>query len=85
MKIIALFFVLFLTACGSNQIITSSKNVVVKPEEALYNCPTVEVLPDSKTLTDLQVARLIVQLYQNNITCKNSIEAIREFLNKVNP
>jgi hypothetical protein len=85
MKIIALTFLLFLAACGSNQIVSSSKNVVVKPEEALYNCPVVDVFPDSKTLTDLQVARLIVKLYQNNITCKNSIESIREFLDNVKP
>ena len=74
---------LFLAACGSDPVVVrSTQHQIVMPEESMFNCPTVDTLPSSRTLTDVQVARLIVQLYQNNTTCKNSITALREFLEK---
>jgi hypothetical protein len=69
-----------LAACGSKPALVRTNTVAVMPEEALFNCPTVDTLPQSATLTDVQVARLIVQLYQNNAICKNSTTALRTFL-----
>lgn len=46
----------------------------------MYNCEIVDTFPDTTTLTDTQVARFIVTLYQNNVQCRNSIDAIRTFL-----
>jgi hypothetical protein len=46
----------------------------------MYNCPIVRTYPEVKTLTDSQVAKLLLQLRNNNLTCKNSLEAIRQFL-----
>lgn len=74
---------ILLTSCNDQQqIITSYRYMVVHPDEAMYNCPVLKEFPNWKTLTDAQVARVIVQLQKNNLTCKSSIEAIREFINK---
>ena len=80
MKMIPLVATLFLVACGSSPVLVRSNNVVVMPEEVMFSCPTVDTLPASATLTDVQVARLIVQLYQNNTVCKNSMMTLRQFL-----
>lgn len=81
MFILAGFVLALLTGCASEpSIVRSTQNVVVVPEETLFNCPVVSSLPESATLTDVQVARLIVQLYQNNTICKNSMTSLRQFL-----
>jgi len=80
MRMLLLATLLVLAACGSKPALIRTNTVVVMPEEALFNCPTVDTLPQSATLTDVQVARLIVQLYQNNAVCKNSMTALRTFL-----
>ena len=46
----------------------------------MYNCEVVNTFPDTATLTDTQVARFIVTLYQNNMQCRNSLDAIKTFL-----
>ncbi len=56
------------------------KIVVLQVPESYYNCPTVKSFPNPDKLTDIQVARLIVTLYQNNQTCKNSLEGIKKFI-----
>jgi len=72
---------LFLMACGTDELVVrSTQHQVVMPEESMFNCPTVDQLPSTRTLTDVQVARLIVQLYQNNTICKNSMTTLRKFL-----
>ena len=77
----ALIGVLLLGACGSDDpVVTSTKYRVVIPEESMFACDTVERFPESRTLTDLQVARLLVELHQNNVRCRNSVQAIRQFL-----
>jgi hypothetical protein len=77
----ALIGVLLLGACGSDDpVVTSTKYRVVIPEESMFACDTVERFPESRTLTDLQVARLLVELHQNNVRCRNSMQAIRQFL-----
>jgi len=72
-----------LSACNPNDpttILTSYKYVVVHPDDAMFECPVLKNFPQWKTLTDADVARLVAQLYKNNITCKSSIESIRQFL-----
>jgi len=72
---------LVLVGCGSNPIVLrSTQQVVVMPEEVMFNCPAFSSFPETSTLTDVQVARLIVQLYQNNVLCKNSMTSLRQFL-----
>jgi hypothetical protein len=77
----ALSAVLLLGACASDDpVVTSTKYRVVIPEESMFACDTVERFPESRTLTDLQVARLLVEMHQNNVRCRNSLQAIRQFL-----
>jgi hypothetical protein len=80
MRALVLLLPLFLAACGGNPFVVRTTHQVVVPEESMFSCPTIEQLPESKTLTDIQVARLLVTLYQNNTQCKNSLLAIQKFL-----
>lgn len=83
-KILILAAALGLAACNPNDpasLITTYKYIVVHPDEAQYYCPVLKTFPKWQTLTDAQVARIIGDLYKNNITCKTSIESIRKFLN----
>lgn len=74
--------ILLLAGCNdTQQILTSYKWAVVHPDEAMYYCPVLKKFPNWKTLTDAQVAKTIVELQKNNLTCKSSIESIRKFLN----
>lgn len=72
---------LLLVGCSSNPLVLrSTQRVVVMPEEVMFNCPSFDSFPETNALTDIQVARLIVQLYQNNVVCKNSMNTLRQFL-----
>lgn len=62
------------------QMLTVKEQVVITPSESMYNCPTISSLPDPKTLTDLQVAKLLFELNKNNSVCKNSITSIKKYL-----
>lgn len=82
-KIILLVVAMLLVGCNDqSQILTSYKYMVVHPSEAMYYCPVLKQWPNWKTLTDSQVAKLIIQLQKNNLTCKSSIESIKNFLKK---
>lgn len=82
MKKLVLLLPLLLTACQTSQVITSKEQIVVEVPSSYYNCPTDVYMPDPKKLTDIQVARILVTLHKNNTVCKNSINAIRKFLDE---
>jgi len=75
---------LFLSACGSEptQFITTQKQIVVLPDDQMYKCPVITLFPNPETLTDIQVAKLLIQLHTNNLECKNSLVVIKAFLEK---
>ena len=73
---------LLLAGCNETQMLTTTKYMVVHPAEAMYYCPVLKEFPDWRKLTDSQVAKTVLALYRNNLTCKSSIESIREFLDK---
>ncbi len=60
------------------QPIVNKYHVVLAPD-SMYNCPVVTKWPQVKTLTDLQTARLLVTLAENNNICKRSLDSIRAF------
>lgn len=75
---------LLLASCNeSKQVITTYKWMVVHPDKAMYYCPVLKKFPDWRTLTDSQVAKLVLELHKNNLTCKSSLESIEKFLNQV--
>ena len=80
MKKYILILALLLAGCNETQTISTYKYMVLKPDEAMYNCPVLKQFPNWKTLTDSQVAKVIIQLQKNNLTCKSSVESIRKFL-----
>ena len=53
---------------------------VVTPPEQLYDCPIKTKWPNWQHLNDTDVAKTIVELYKNNTRCKNSVDAIRNYL-----
>jgi uncharacterized protein YcfL len=71
---------LFLAGCNSTQLLTTTKYQVVVPDQSMFQCPVVKKFPDANKLTDVQIAKTLVELYRNNKTCKNSIDAIKKFL-----
>ena len=80
-RLLLIPFALLLAGCQSTQPdLVKTKIQVIVPDQSMYECPTIKSYPNADKLTDIQVARLIVQLYKNNQTCKNSIEAIQKFL-----
>lgn len=81
MKYLLIIAMLFLAGCNeSKQVVTTYKWMVVHPDEAMYYCPVITKFPDWKTLTDSQVAKTVLTLHKNNLTCKSSIESIRKYL-----
>ena len=73
---------LLLAGCNETQVLTTTKYMVVHPAEAMYYCPVLKEFPDWRKLTDAQVAKTVLLLYKNNLTCKSSIESIRDLLAK---
>lgn len=64
----------------TTQYLTQYK-VVVAPA-TLYTCPQVKRWPKVETLTDLQVARVIVELAEANKICKSSLDQLKAFYEK---
>lgn len=82
-KLFIIPLIFALSSCASsNQSLVRTEYKVVKPSEALYECPIQKRWPNPETLTDVEVAKTLVQLYKNNVKCKTSIEAIRKFLDR---
>ena len=82
MKVLAVSIVaLGLTGCASTPIklLTPEYKVVSVPEE-LYNCPTEKKFPEPKKLTNQQVGSLLLKLQQNNMTCAQSINSIKDYI-----
>jgi len=84
MKLIfGLGLILLLSACSPNdRVITSQTLTIPTMPPSMFNCPVIERWPNSEELTDLEVARLLVELRRNNTLCRNSMDAIREFLQR---
>jgi hypothetical protein len=82
-KLLIVPLVLALTACNSIPLQpTVTKYKVVTPDPTMYDCPVYKKWPNADKLTDVEVAKLIVKLYKNNVRCKNTVDGIEKFLNK---
>lgn len=83
MKTIAILLLpLFLAGCASTNMqpaIVKTEQVVVIPDRSLFNCPSSK-FPRAETLTDRQVANLIVSLHKNNIICQKNMTSIWDSL-----
>jgi len=83
-KLFILPILLMLGACDptGGQVIRANSYIVISPPAELYNCPVVRV-PDTKGLTNQDVARFILQQYKANVTCYNSLMAIKKYADQV--
>jgi len=76
-KVLVLF--LLLAGCQSTAVSTTKLRVVTPPEQ-MYDCPIKTKWPNWQKLNDTDVAKTIVELYKNNVRCKDSVDAIRKYL-----
>ncbi|MGZ4849817.1 MAG: hypothetical protein ACXV2C_00360 [Candidatus Bathyarchaeia archaeon] len=78
MKNLFLIGCLVLGGCAGTTDLIVRQNEVVKPSDAMYKC-NIASMPDPANLTDLQVARLVEQMYYDNKQCRASLNAIHAF------
>ena len=80
MKIyIVSLFALALIGCAKApppQTLIKTEQIVVIPDRTLFNCPNVRKFPNPDTLTDVQVANLLITLHSNNTKCQKNINTI---------
>jgi len=74
-----LFIVALLGGCTQGPGITLDRYHVITAPPSMYNCPQVREFPNPDTLTDVQVAHLIVTLQKYNRICNLSIESLKKF------
>ena len=82
MKKFALVCTLLLTACAPEQQVVTTRQVVVMPEESMFNCERFTSWPNTNRLTAVQVSRMIVDMYAVNEQCYNSQQTLRRFLDE---
>lgn len=83
--IIASALALTLAGCATApppQLVTRTEHVVVVPEKQLFHCPYVHEYPNPDTLTDMEVAKLLIRMNTNGKQCQKNMDAIYEFLLK---
>lgn len=75
---------LMLAACSDSalqpQFVARNKFIAIDVPANLYYCPVIVKFPSTVNMTDIEVARLLVQLQKNNISCANSMAAIQSYL-----
>ena len=72
--------ILSLLLAGCQSTATSTRLQVIIPPEQMYDCPIKTKWPNWQKLNDTDVAKTIVELYKNNVRCKNSVDAIKKYL-----
>jgi hypothetical protein len=83
MKKLVVFIALALGGCNTMmpaQTIVKTESVVIMPDKSLFYCPNVRRFPNPETLTDVEVAKLLVTLHKNNTECQKNINSIEKFL-----
>jgi hypothetical protein len=78
-NILALSSMLLLCGCGTT-FLTKEKPMVVMPDKSLFECPKTVVIPPIETLTDIQVAQIIIELKTDLEVCANKNKSIEAFL-----
>ena len=80
MRKLILLFPLLLTGCSQTAVqLIAPEYKIIKAPDTLYNCPVETKFPKADTLTNKQVGALILKLQKNNVTCKNSADAVKKF------
>ena len=83
--VIAAIISLTLTGCATApppQIITKTQIQVMVPDKSMFYCQNVRRFPNSETLTDVQVAKLLVELHSKNTECQKNMNALYKTLDE---
>ena len=64
------------------QMLTKTELQVVMPERAMFYCQNVRHFPNPDTLTDVEVAKLLVELHSKNTICQKNMNSIYKFLDE---
>ena len=76
---------LCLAGCASApppQFITKTELQVYVPEKTMFYCQNVRRFPNPETLTDVQVAKLLVELHSKNTECQKNMNALYKTLDE---
>ena len=83
--LVASIALLILTGCAKApppQVITKTELQVYVPDRTLFYCQNVRRFPNPETLTDIQVAKLLVELHAKNTECQKNMNAVYKTLNE---
>jgi PBP1b-binding outer membrane lipoprotein LpoB len=81
----AIAIALVLTGCAKApppQFITKTELQVYVPDKTMFYCQNVRRFPNPDTLTDVQVAKLIVELHKKNTECQKNMNAVYKTLDQ---
>ena len=78
--LIILFSLIVIGCASSPQPIPVQQHTVLIPPANYFQCEVIELPRNTRTITDLDIARLITRLYRENVVCANNMKAIKEFL-----
>ena len=62
------------------QVLTKTEMQVIVPDRTMFLCKNVRKFPNSDTLTDVEVAKLLVELHSKNTECQKNMNAVYKFL-----
>jgi hypothetical protein len=78
-KLLVVCLAIFLVGCNEPvQLVRTEIKVVDIPDRFITMCPEIKSLPNVSTLTDRQVADLIVRLWKTSKDCRTAILGIYE-------
>ena len=82
--LIAAALALTVAGCASKpeQVLTKTEIQVYVPERTMFYCQNVRRFPNPETLTDAQVAKLLVELHSKNTECQKNMNAIYKTLDE---
>lgn len=83
--LLAVIASLTLAGCAKElppQFITKTEIRVVVPEKSMFYCQNVRRFPNPETLTDVQVAKLLVELHSKNTECQKNMNSVYKFLDE---
>jgi hypothetical protein len=83
--VIAAIISLTLAGCATApppQIITKTQIQVMVPDKSMFYCQNVRRFPNPDTLTDVQVAKLLVELHSKNTECQKNMNALYKTLDE---
>ena len=72
---------LALAGCSpTTQVVTKTQLEVFMPDSSLFQCQSIKKFPNPDTLTDVAVAKLVVDLHGKNVECRKNMDAIHKTL-----